>query len=148
MALNPTGSQYRNQDAIQKKDRVLGEAIDDIASQIEQIRQQGNFGSLGPPAAPHPLTKIVVTPSGGFASIQLTHNNAPAGTRYIIEMSSTSNFLAGTVQRIDAGISLAPPPIYLKNLTLFFRAAPMFLSSDLAEWTYFGGTAAPTAVSF
>lgn len=148
MALNPTGAKYRNQDAVQKKDRVLGEAIDDVASQVEQIRQQGNFGPTGPPAAPHPLTKITVTAASGFASIQLTHNNAPAGTRYVVEMSSTPNFLPGTVQTHDIGISLAPPPIYLKGLTRYFRAAPKFLSSNLASWIYFGGPTSPTAIAF
>jgi len=146
MSLTPTGAAYRNQSALQNKDRVLGEALDDLASQIDQVRQQGTYGPKGPPAAPHPLTNILVKAAGGFGTIILTHNSAPAGCRYIIEMSTTPNFQ--NPMRIDNGISRSTPPIYLKNQKLYFRAAPMFPASPLAEWIYFGGTATPTAVTF
>lgn len=146
MALNPTGAKYRNQDAVQRKDRVLGEAMDDLASQLEQVRQQGNYGPNGNPAAPHPLTTIAVKAAGGFGTVTLTHINAPAGTRYIIEAATTPTFQSP--MRIDNGISLTTLPIYLKGQTLYFRAAPMFPASDLAPWLYFGGTTTPTAVAF
>jgi len=148
MSLNPTGATYRNRGEIARKDRLLGDAIDDLASQIEQVRNQGNYGTTGPPAPPSPLSSIKVTANGGFGQIALTHINAPLGVHYIIEMSTTQNFTASTTSRIDNGISLTTPPMYLKNQILYFRAAPMFAASDLAEWTYFGGTASPTAVSF
>lgn len=148
MALSQTGANYANQSELQRRDHVLGAALDDLASQIESVRQQTNTGQSGVPAAPHPVTTIAVKAAGGFASISLTHNNAPAGSQYLIEMSTTSNFQTGTTSQIDNGISLTHPPLYLKGQTLYFRAAAKFAASAASAWTYFGGQAAPTAVTF
>lgn len=148
MALSQTGANYKNQSELQRRDRMLGDALDDLASQVQSARSQGNFGQAGPPSAPHPLTAIQVTPSAGFAYISLTHNNAPSGTQYVIEVSSSPNFPSSGTQRIDNGISLSHPPLYLKGLTMYFRAAPKFPASGLAPWTYFGGQNAPSAVTF
>ncbi len=147
MAISQKGASYRNQAEIQGKDRLVAQALDDLASQIEATRAQGNFGQSGPPAAPHPLTAIGVVGQNGFAAVTLTHNSAPAGTRYVIEYSSTPNFQGNTVTRVDNGISLSWQQ-YLKGQKLYFRAAAMFPASDLSPWIYFGGPASPTVVGF
>jgi hypothetical protein len=125
--------------------RHVLEATDDLASQIQATRNQGNFGQSGPPAAPHPVTAIAVTKANGFGTVTLTHNSAPAGTNYVIEYSATPNFQSSV--QVDNGISLTMQQ-YLKGQTLYFRAAPKFPTSALAPWTYLGGAAKPTAVTF
>jgi|SRR5579859_5471944 len=145
MALSQTGANYKNQSELQRRDRMLGEALDDIASQAQAVRDQGNFGQSGPPPAPHPITAISVTGANGFATLQLTHNGAPAGTNYVIEYSTTPNFQRPI--RIDNGISLNFHQ-FLQGQTLYFRAAPKFPTSTLAPWIYFGGEATPTATTF
>jgi len=145
MALTPTGARYRNQGAIQRRDRELGEALDDIASQGAQIRVQGNYGFDGPPLAPHPITSIAVSGASGFATVALTHTNAPPGVKYIVQYATTPNFQNPIP--VDNGSSLVMHK-YLKGLTLYFRAAPQFPASPLAPWVYFGGQTTPTPVAF
>lgn len=154
MPISQKGAIYKSREGIQNPPTSLRElarhllnAFDDIASQLQAVRTQGNYGQQTSPAAPHPVNAIAVVNSGGFAQITLTHNNPPAGTRYVIEYSTTPNFQSGTVQRADNGISLTWER-YLHGKTLFFRAAPMFLSSAVGSWIYFGGAANPTAVVF
>lgn len=145
MPFSQKGANYRNQTELERRDRVLGEALSDLASQIQTIRGQGNFGQAGSPLAPHPLTAINVVNAGGFAQVTLTHANAPAGTQYIIHYSTSPNF--STFQEVHNGFSLTLER-YLHGKTLYFRAAPLFLASKLAAWTYFGGQANPTPVTF
>lgn len=151
MPLSQTGANYRNQSELQRRDRVLGEALDDIASQLQSARDQGNFGQSGPPAAPHPVTAIDVAASGGFATITLTHNSPPAGATYVIQASTTPDFQNPirlmTASSIENGTTLTVQQ-YLKGQTLYVRAAPKFPTSPLAPWTYFGGVAKPIAVAF
>lgn len=145
MAISQTGGNYRNQSELQRRDRVLGEALDDIASQIQAVRTQGNFGQNGPVPAPGAPTAIKVVGTSGFATVTLTDKNAPDGLLYIIQYSTTSNF-QNPIQ-VDNGISLTWQQ-YLKGLTLFFRAAAMFPASPMSPWIYFGSQASPTAVKF
>lgn len=151
MALSQTGANYRNQSDLQRRDRVLGEALDDIASQIQATRSQGNFGESGPPQAPHPITSLLVAASGGFATVTVTHNSPPAGAVYVIEYSTTPTFQQPirltTASSIDNGVTLSLQQ-YLKGQTLYFRAAPKFPTSPLAPWVYFGGETTPTPMTF
>jgi len=145
MPLTQTGATYKFQPELQRRDRALGGALDDIASQIEAVRQQGNFGVSGSPSPPHPVMAIQVSAKNGFATVQLTHNSAPAGSNYVIEYSETPTFQSPI--RVDNGISLSYQN-YLKGQTLYWRTATKFITSGLAQWTYFGGQANPTPVSF
>lgn len=152
MSLSQKGAIYEGRDAISNIPSSLRElakhtlrALDDVASQVQAVRAQGNFGQKGPPVAPHPVTAIAVANSGGFAKVTLTHANAPEGTRYIIEYSTTANFL--NPQQVDNGVSLTFER-YLHGQTLFFRAAPMFPASGLAQFTYFGSQTNPTSTVF
>jgi hypothetical protein len=146
MALSQTGANYKNQSELQRRDRMLGEALDDLASQLQATRDQGAFGQSGAPTAPHPPTSIAVASSSGFATIALTHNNAPSGSQYVIEMATTPNFQSPS--RIDNGISLSHPPLYLAGKTMYFRAAAKLPASGLSQWTYLGGQGKPTPIAF
>lgn len=144
MALSQRGADYKNQAELDRRDRILGEALADLASQIQAVRSQGNFGQSGPPTAPHGLSAIRVVPLNGFANVTLVHNSAPDGTRYVIEYSTLPNFPASATVQIDNGISLTHER-YLAGKTLYFRAAPMFPASGLGAFLVFGS---PTAVTF
>lgn len=145
MALSQTGANYKNQSELQRRDRMLGEALDDISSQVQAVRAQGNYGQAGKPAAPHPLTSIAVVNASGFAQVNLVHAKAPAGTQYTIQYSTTPNFQSTVT--IDNGTSLSLEQ-YLHGKTVYFRAAPRFPASGLASWIYFGGQANPTSTTF
>jgi hypothetical protein len=145
MPISQTGGNYKNQSELQRRDRILGSALDDLASQVQAIRAQGNFGQAGSPVPPHPIDVIAVSAANGFATVKLTHNSAPSGTNYVVEYSTTPNFQNPI--RIDNGISLTLQQ-YLKGQTLYWRGAPKFPTSGLAAWVYFGGQANPTAVTF
>jgi hypothetical protein len=152
MALSQKGANYEGRDAIANPPEDLKllahhvmRALDDIASQNQATRTQGNFGQSGPPAAPHPITAIAVSASAGFATLTLTHASAPPGCQYRIQYSTTPNFQNPIT--VDNGDSLTFHK-YLKGLNLYFRAAPKFPASEPAEWIYFGGQAKPTPVAF
>lgn len=152
MAVSQRGANYQGRDSIVNPPSSLREiakhilrAFDDLASQVQSVRTQGNFGQAGTPVAPHPVTAIAVVNAAGFAQVTLVHNSAPAGTQYVLEYSTTPNFQNPI--RVDLGESLNFER-YLHGKTLYVRAAPKFSASALAEWTYFGGPVTPTSVAF
>ena len=154
MSLLVKGALYSSREAIQNPAISLRElarhallALDDVASQIQAIRSQGNYGQKIAPQPPHPLSSIAVVNSGGFAQVTLTHNSPPAGSRYVIEYSTTPNFTPATTQRSDNGISLSWER-YLHGKTLYFRSAVMYSSSKLGPWVYYGTATSPTSVAF
>lgn len=157
MALTQKGANYEGRDAISNPPSDLKQfarhvfrALDDLASQSQAARTQLNSGQNGPPSPPHPLSAISVAAANGFATITITHNNAPLGAVYILHASTTPNFqnpIKLAEIAIDSGNTVSYQQ-YLKGQTLYFRGAPKFPASALAQWTYFGGQATPTAVAF
>ena len=147
MPLSQTGANYQNQAELQHRDRMLGAALDDIASQMQAVRAQGGFGQSGAPAPPHPVTAISVSSAGGFATVNLIHNGAPPGSQYVIEYSTTPNFQNPNPVRVDNGISLSFHQ-YLKGQTVYFRTAARLSASALSGWTYYGSSTTPTPVTF
>lgn len=154
MPLSQNGANYEGRDGIANPPSSLREfakqalkATDDLASQLQAVRAQGNFGQAGNPLPPHPVTALSVKADAGFASIALTHNNAPPGSSYMVEMSTTPNFTAETTTRIDNGESLTTPPIAVASQPVYFRAAAKTLASPISEWTYLGSQNSPTPVS-
>lgn len=151
MSLSQPGANYRNQSELQRRDHILGQALDDLASQVAATRNQGGFGQGGSPQPPAPPVSISVTAGGGFASLIITNPNAESSVLYVLEYSTTSNFQ--TPVRVQLGQATANGSIvnwhqYLTGLTLYFRAATQLPSSALSQWTYFGPADTPTAVTF
>lgn len=145
MAVTQTGAVYRNRSHIFTRDRLLGEALDDIASRTQAVSNQTNAdvsGSTSPPSAPNAIS---VTAKDGFANVQISHASAPEGTAYLLEYATTPNF-QNPVQ-VDNGISKNFSQ-YLKGQRLYFRAASTFYTSPASPWIYYGGQANPIPVSF
>lgn len=145
MSLSQKGANYQNQAELQRRDRILGAALDDIVSQVQAVRSQGGFGQSGAPAPPHPVTAIAVSAAGGFATVNLVHNGAPPGSQYVIEYSTSPNFQNPV--RVDNGISLSFHQ-YLKGQTVYFRTAARLSASALSGWSYFGSSTTPTPITF
>src|ERR1017187_5777165 len=91
MALSQKGASYPYRENI--KDQYVQAAHDDHASKIQAILQQGNFGAAGIPDPPSAPTALQVTAASGLFTATVTHNSAPAGTEYVLQYSSSPNFL-------------------------------------------------------
>lgn len=144
MTISQTGGQYKNQAELARRDRFLGEALDDLASQTQTIRNQANLGVMGSPAPPSTPAKLSVSVSNGIIQAVITHPNAPTGTNYRIEYSTTPNFLN------PIAVDLGEVPVFHASLPaqkLYFRAAAKFSASELTPFIYFGSQTSPTLVA-
>jgi hypothetical protein len=148
MALTQTGATYKNQSHLQKQDRLLGQGLDDLASQIQTIRTQGNFGQAGQISPPSSPSALQVTAASGLFTARVTHNSAPAGTQYVLQYAASPNF-----QNPISEVLTHTPTItttWQKTLptgtALYFRIAAKFPASGLGPWVYAGGSASPAAV--
>jgi hypothetical protein len=149
MALTQTGAKYKNQSELQRRDRILGEGLDDLASQIAAARIQGNFGLNGPPSPPSTPTALQVTAASGLFTATVIHHSAPAGTQYVLQHSTAPNFPPGstiseTLNSVD-GVSTTWQRS-LPGQQLYFRIASKFPASPISKWVYVGTSASPTQV--
>ncbi len=143
MALSQKGATYKNQAYIRQLDPKLAEALDDVASQVQAVRTQGNFGTTGTPAAPSAPSAVSASALNGLFTANITHPNAPAGTTWVLQYSTSSQFTN------PISTTLAHPVWQdsLPQQKLYFRAAAKFPASPQSSWTYFGSGTTPTAVS-
>lgn len=146
MALSQPGANYKNRAHVHNKDPLLGRAIDDVMDKVQAVAIQTNASVTGKASAPSAPTAISVVNSNGHATLEITHHGAPAGTNYLIEYSTTPNFLKPV--QIDNGISKSFQQ-YLKGLgPIYFRASSRFSTSESSKHVYFGTENNPTAVPF
>jgi hypothetical protein len=143
VAISQKGARYDDRAHI--RDQHVLNALDDLASQLQAIRTQGVYGEKGAPSAPSTPQSISVAALKGFGTVAITHNNAPAGTQYTLQYSSSPSF--ASVVEVDNGSSLSWQQ-YLKGHTFFFRARARFSASDPSPWVYYGTQANPTPVTF
>ena len=139
MPLSQKGAGYDYRDKI--KDQFVKGSLDHLASQIQAVATQGNFSQHGKPKAPSPPTSLQVGANNGLFAVTIVHPNAPPGTRWHIQYSTTPNFTSPVT--IDIGES-NNFELYRPNSTIYFRAAAKYLASDRSPWTYFGSAASPT----
>jgi hypothetical protein len=145
MALSQPGADYKNRAHVHNQDPLLGRALDDVMDKVQAIAIQTNASVTGKASAPSAPTALSVSASAGHGLVTITHENAPAGTNYLIEYSTTPNFKSPV--QIDNGISKSYAQ-YLKGQTLYFRAASRFSTSDPSNYVYFGTQNSPTPVTF
>lgn len=141
MSLSQKGAGYINREHF--KDGWHRASMDDLASQLQAIRAQGNFGRNGKIDAPTPPTLLNVVASGGLFSVSITHASPPPGVVYRVQYDTTPNFT--DPQPIDLGEVLKTQR-YLPGAKLYWRAAVKYPSSELSKWIYFGSQVAPTKV--
>ena len=150
MPLSHPGAGYQSRNGIANPPETLKqfarhvlEAADDLASQVQAVAKQVNAptsGSQSPPAAP---TSLSVTASGGYALAIITNNHAPAGVEYLVQYSTSPQFINPIPEALGDQLTMHK---YLAGLSLYFRCAAGFPTSALSPWTYFGTSASPTAV--
>lgn len=145
MALTQTGAGYQNQSELQRRDRMLGQALDDLASQIQAVGNQAKAPTKGSQAAPDAPTALSVSSAGGYASATIAHSGADASVNYTLQYSTSPTF-ANPIP-VDLG-TIPSFHGYLAGLTLYFRVAARYATSGLSTWVYFGSSASPTAISF
>src|ERR1017187_1932585 len=140
MALTQLGAQYINQSALRRQDSILGDALDDLASQVAAARNQGNYGQKGPPAPPSPPTVLQVKSSTGLLTATIVHNTAPAGTQYVLQYSTTKNFQNPISEVLTHTPSITTT--WQKSLpaggAYYLRVAAKFPASPLGAWVYYG----------
>jgi hypothetical protein len=147
MALSQPGADYKNRAHVHNKDPLLGRALDDVMDKVQAVANQTNASVTGKASAPSAPTALSVTNNNGHATLGITHENAPAGTNYLIEYSTTKNFVPGSFVQVDNGISKSYGQ-YLKGQTLYFRTAARFSTSEPSSFVYFGTQNSPTPVTF
>lgn len=149
MTLSQKGAQYDYREHI--KDPWLRAIHDQHASKIQAILTQGNYGEKGPPEPPSAPSQLNVIAGSGVLTASIVHKNAPAGTQYVLQYSTSPNFEPSTViSETLNSISAEIPTNWQKSLTGFkgyLRIATRFPSSGLGPWVYHGSSANPTQVS-
>jgi hypothetical protein len=149
MALSQKGATYKNQAELSRKDRLLGEGLDDLASQVAAVRLQGNFGKNGAISAPSSPTALQVTPTAGLLTATIVHNSAPAGTQYVLQYSTAKNFLNPISEVLTHTPSITTT--WQKALPAggqyYLRVAAKFPASPLGSWVYYGTPAAPVVAA-
>ena len=147
MALTQQGATYKNQSELQRRDRILGEALDDLASQAAAARNQGNYGLNGPPDPPSAPTALQVTAASGLFTATVIHHSAPAGTQYILQHSTTPNFQNPISETLNSADGIQTTwQRSLPGQKLYFRIAPKFPASPVGKWVYAGSSASPSLV--
>jgi hypothetical protein len=149
MALTQPGATYKNQTHLARENRLLGEALDDIASQAAAARIQGNYGLTGPPAPPSSPSALQITAAPGLVTASVAHNDAPAGTQYVLQYSTTPNFQnpISEVLTHTPGITTTWQKSLPVGTRVYLRIGAKFPASTLGSWVYYGTSAAPTMAS-
>lgn len=140
MPLSQKGAGYDYRTHI-KDPHVLG-ALDDLASQIQAIRAQGQFGQKGALSAPSPPSALMVSVTSGIFTVTVVDNNPAAGVRYRLQWSKAPNFSSA----IEEELATTSWQRQLSGQKLYFRVASKFLNSVQGPWVYFGPEANPTAL--
>ncbi len=142
MALSQKGASYKNRAHIVNDNRLLAEALDDLASQTQAALTQGNFGKNGTSAPPSAPTAIQVTAQAGLFTATIVHPNAPAGVTWVLEYASNPQFK----NAITVGLAHPMWQASLPGQVLYFRTAAKFPSSAQSAWMYLGSSAKPAFV--
>jgi hypothetical protein len=154
VALSQKGAAYEGRDAISNPSGSLREfaqhlvrGLDDLASQVQAVRTQGNYGPDGIIAPPSSPSLLVVTAQSGLFTATVGHANPPQGTQYVLQYSSTSNFQNPISETLHAtsGIVTAWQKS-LPGVKAYFRIAAKFPASSLGPWVYMGNANSPTLV--
>ena len=143
MALSQKGANYKNRALLLNRDRLLAEALDDIASQAQSSLTQGNFGKNGTPNPPSAPTAIQAKSQAGLFTVSIVHRAAPAGTTWRLQYSTSPQF----TNPIDVGLVHPVWQGYVPNQKLYFRAAAKFPASAQSAWTYLGSSASPVTAN-
>lgn len=122
----------------------LVEALNDLAQQIANGHQQGNFNGKGAPLPPPTVDGLTVKGQNGHFQIAISDNNRIyRGVRYYVEHSDNPAF---TNPHVIALGDSRNHSIFLGNVTRYWRAYSAYIGSGPSSPVYHGGSASPLAV--
>jgi hypothetical protein len=137
--LREKGASYASRQHI--KDQYLLDAFDDIASQVQAVRRQGNFVAIGSPKPPSSPAGLAVSQTNGLLTVNILHPNAPAGTQWVLYYSTSPTFEKAIKNTLDHPVFQQ----YIPQQTLYFKVTAKFPSSNESHPAYLGNEVNPTS---
>lgn len=137
MALAQKGADYDYRDHID--DPHVKGALDDIASKLQAVILQGNYGPKGIPQPPSTPSALQVSVLGSLFSATIVHQNAPLGTRWILQYSTSPSF----ANPISEELGTMTWQKSLPSQALYLRVAAKFPASAQTPWVYAGSSSNP-----
>ena len=122
----------------------LVEALNDLAQQIQNGHQQGNFNGKGPPPPPPMVNGVNVTGRNGYLHVAITDNNQIyRGIRYYAEHADNPHFMNPIIVPMHDSRNVTIP---VGNQTRYVRVYSSYDSSPPSPAVYHGGVTSPKAV--
>lgn len=134
---------YVNRDHVHRNDKYVGEAMDDVASQVAAVMRQGNFTAKGSPAPPSKPASLSVSSVNGLVTATIQHPDAPAGTQWVLRYSTSPTFQNAITETLSHPVWQR----YLPQQSIFFKVTAKFPASSESDPIYFGTSVSPTQVS-
>jgi hypothetical protein len=135
---------YKNRQYILDKHPEIGEAFDDIVSQLQNVAGQSNANPNGVTDPPISPSSLKVTAAQGIFDAQIIDRNpVQRGINYFLEYSDNPGF--SSPHTIDLGQS-RNHRVALGNNTLYWRAHSSYPTSARSAPVYHGSQASPVAV--
>lgn len=138
------GDAYPHRAHIQSQDKYLAAALDEFKAQILTVAKQTGANPNGTQTAPPSPAQLLVSVTAGNFSATIVPRGANVNTRYLLQHAETANFQDAVT--VDLGISINWKQ-NLAGLTLYFRCAARFPTSENSGWVYYGSPASPIAVT-
>ena len=113
--LREKGAGYVHRENI--KDPFTKGALDDISSQVQAIRRQGNFTALGSPSPPSAPNSLAVSSLNGLVTATINHPGAPPSTKWVLYYSVSPTFQ----DAIEVELGRPFFQQYLPQHTLYFK---------------------------
>jgi len=136
---------YRNRARIVGRDPMLGEALDDVLSRVNNVAQQVNANPTGKPPAPPQIGALQVTGDGGGFHATITDGTPVSrGVEYHLEYSTTPTFAQ------PHGFSLGPWRTHrgwVGAQNLYWRAYSQYPSGQASKPVYHGSAVDPLVVN-
>jgi hypothetical protein len=128
--LREKGAGYVHRENI--KDPYTKGALDDISSQVQAIRRQGNYTALGSPSPPSAPNSLAVSAQNGLVTVAINHPGAPPSTKWILYYSTSPTFQ----NAIEVELGRPFFQQYLPQQTLYFKATAKLAASNETSPVY------------
>ncbi len=123
----------------------LAEQLTSMIQGTNNLEQQTNGNTQGPPQPPGKINGLQVTAKDGHFAIAIQdHNEVYRGVRYFFDHSDNANFTNAVT--VDMGTT-RNANLYLGNVDKFFRAYSAYGTSSPSDPVYHGDQGTPIPVS-
>ncbi len=123
----------------------VAEALQGIITAHNNVEQQTNANSSGPPQPPGKINGVNVTAKDGHFSVAIDdQNQIYRGVRYFVEHADNAQFTNPTT--VEMGTT-RNANLFLGNVQRYFRAYSAYQPSAPSQPVYHGDSATPLMVS-